>query len=382
MLNEYLYEIIAAVVVLTLLVIFAIIKGRTSNKDQSKEDALKEMQILKLEEMAQELEDSYTEELKSPTQSVEKELVEDTYDTNLGGSEEGDFGELEDSSQEAEVEEKTPSKSIQKREVPLHDKTKKQDFIEFSGERILVAEDNLINQKVLTGLLAGSGIDVTIANDGQEALDILENDDDFLMILMDAHMPRVDGFEATRAIRANPKYDHILVVALSGDTASDDIAKMKNAGMAEQLEKPLRMGALYDIFYAYTGKTEDSDQDSDEFVEIVMTKEINGDKGLAVCGGDEDFYREILNEFINTYENSTQKLGDLLRDGEMQHADRYLLDIIGITANIGAEPLNRLANDIKNALNDTEEQSYLTLADEYKGHLEILIKDIKAYINN
>lgn len=381
MLNEYLYEIIAAVAILTLLVIYAIIKGKTSNKGYSKEDAKKEMQILKLEKMAQELEDSYTEETQNRVQSVKEETLEDAYDADLGGSEEGDFGEVEDSSQE-EVEEETPSKSIQKREVPQHDKIKKQDFEEFSGERILVAEDNLINQKVLTGLLAGSGIDVTIANDGQEALDILENDDDFLMILMDAHMPRVDGFEATRAIRANPKYDHILVVALSGDTAADDIAKMKKAGMAEQLEKPLRMGALYDIFYAYTGKTEDSNQDGDEFVEIVMTKEIDGDKGLAVCGGDEEFYREILNEFITTYANSTQKLGDLLRDGEMQHAGRYLLDIIGITANIGADPLNKLANDIKNALDDTEGKSYFTLVDEYNTHLVILIKDIKAYINH
>ena len=374
MLEKYLYEIIAAAAIVILLVIYIIIKAKTSNNGTSREDLEKEIKIQELEQRAQDLAESHTVKIQ---ESIEEEIIEDAYDSDLDGTEEGDFGE----NQEKVIEEATHQKTILKREVPQREKVTKQDFNEFSGERILVAEDNLINQKVLTGLLAGSGIEVSIANDGQEALDILENDSNFLMILMDAHMPRVDGFEATRIIRKNPKYDHILVVALSGDTAADDIAKMKDAGMAEQLEKPLRMKALYEIFYAYTGKKETPNIDSNDFIEVVMTQELNGDKGLGVCGGDEEFYREILNEFINTYENSTQKLGDLLHNGNMREADKLLLDIIGITANIGADTLNKIANDIKNALSDTEEKSYLTLTDQYKTHLENLIKDIKNYIN-
>ena len=376
MLEKYLYEIIAATAIVILLVIYAIIKAKTVNRGTSREDLQKEIQIQELEKKAQELAES--QEVVTRT-TIKEEIVEDEYDTNFDGTEEGDFGETKEDSEKSE--DILEQKVISKRSVPQHEKITKKNFQEFSGERILVAEDNLINQKVLTGLLAGSGIDVTIANDGQEALDILENDSNFVMILMDAHMPRVDGFEATRIIRANSKYDHILVVALSGDTAADDIAKMRNAGMAEQLEKPLRMEALYNIFYAYTGKKESDDTDDDDFIEVVMTKELNGDKGLEICGGDEGFYREILNEFINTYENSTQKLGDLLQNGNMEEADKLLLDIIGITANIGAEPLHKIANDIKNALSDTEEKSYLTLADQYRSHLENLIKDIKNYIN-
>ena len=306
---------------------------------------------------------------------VEK-IVEDEKEApelTLSGSEEGDFGEL----QEKESASNTHHQIV-KRDVPSHAKITKENFKEFSGCRILVAEDNLINQKVLTGLLAGSGIDIVIANDGQEALDILQNDDDFLMVLMDAHMPRVDGFEATRAIRKESKYDHILVVALSGDTAADDIRKMTEAGMGEHLEKPLRMDALYDILYAYSG--EESGNVASDYIEVVMTKELNGDQGLEVCGGDEVFYREILTEFITSYENSTQKLGELLHNGELQKADKLLLDIIGITANIGAESLNAIASDIKHSLSDTKERSYLTLADQYKISLENLIKDIKEYL--
>ena len=267
-------------------------------------------------------------------------------------------------------------KTIQKRSVPEHGKITKQNFSEFAGERILVAEDNHINQKVLLGLLAGSGIELVMANDGQEALDILENDTNFLMILMDAHMPRVDGFQATRTIRENPKYDHILVVALSGDTASDDIQKMKNAGMSEQLEKPLRIESLYKIIYAYTGK----ETHKDESVEAIMTKNLDTEKGLQTCGGDEDFYREILSEFMTDYANSSDKLGELLRSNNIQAADAYLLDIIGVAENIGAHPLGEIASNMKLALSDTHEQSYFSLFDQYKVHLDRLMQEIREYL--
>ncbi|MDD5159009.1 MAG: response regulator [Sulfuricurvum sp.] len=267
-------------------------------------------------------------------------------------------------------------KTIPKRSVPEHGKITKQNFSEFAGERILVAEDNIINQKVLLGLLAGSGIELIMANDGQEALDILENDTNFLMILMDAHMPRVDGFEATRIIRENPKYDHILVVALSGDTASDDIQKMKSAGMAEQLEKPLRMESLYKVIYAYSGK----ETQKDESIEVNLRKNLDVEKGLQTCGEDENFYREILAEFMLDYANSSDKLGELLRSNNLQDADAYLLDIIGVTENIGAHPLGEIASNMKLALSDPHEQSYFILFDQYKIQLERLKQDIREYL--
>ncbi len=261
---------------------------------------------------------------------------------------------------------------IPKRSVPEFGKITKQNFSEFAGERILVAEDNPINQKVIMGLLAGSGIDVVLANDGQEALDILEKDTNFLMILMDAHMPRVDGFEATRIIRVNPNYDHILVVALSGDVGADDIQKMKNAGMSEQLAKPLRMEALYKIFYAYSTK--------ETHHEAVTIKILDVDEGVQTCGGDESFYREILSEFMRDYADSAERLGELLRAHHRDSANALLLDIIGVTANIGARTLGESASDLKLALSDTDERSYFTLYDRYKVQSNGLTQEIREYL--
>jgi len=264
-----------------------------------------------------------------------------------------------------------------KRTVPELGKITKENFSEFAGERILVAEDNPINQKVISGLLADSGIELVMAYDGQEALDILENDSNFVMILMDAHMPRVDGFEATRIIREQARYDHILVVALSGDTATDDIQKMKNAGMDEQLAKPLRMDALYKIIYAYANK-ESKSAEPTKTVETI--KNLDVAKGLETCGGDEGFYREILSEFMADYGSSSDSLGTLLRSHNIHAADALLLDIIGVTENIGAQKLAQTATNLKLALRDTDERSYLSLFDQYRNYLERLKDEIQAYL--
>jgi len=384
-LEQYQNELLALVAILILLVLYVIIKRKRSTKEQTdnKEELLsedkKELKTLKLEDESP-LEEPTTKE--SNQDSIETPSQETPHKSEneflVSGSEEGDFGVVESTPKKEKVK-KEKVRAITKREVPPHDKISKEDFTEFAGKRILLAEDNIINQKVIKGLLADSGIEIVVADDGQIALDILEKDDDFLMVLMDAHMPRVDGFEATRAIRANPKYDHIVVVALSGDTAADDIKKMSEAGMAEHLEKPLKMDALYDILYAYSGEDESQDDD-EEYVEVVITKSLDGEKGLAICGGDAEFYSDILKEFINSYEDSAEKLVEMLQKNDVANADKLLLDIIGVSANIGAESLHKTASTLKEALTSHDKSNISSLLKKYKKQLTELITDIKEYL--
>lgn len=302
----------------------------------------------------------------------EEPQIEPLSEIPVFGTEEGEFVVTTPASEDkVSADRRKSDKTIPKRPVPPIGNITKENFSEFAGERILVAEDNPINQKVINGLLAGSGIDVVLANDGQEALDILEHDSNFLMILMDAHMPRVDGFEATRIIRANPSYDHILVVALSGDVGADDIRKMESAGMAEQLAKPLRIEALYKIFYAYSTKERGGEASSTNILDF--------EEGLEISGGDESFYREILTEFVSDYGDSAERLGQYLRAHDIQAADALLLDIVGIAANIGAHPLVEIASQLKHALSDTDEKSYFSLYDRYKVQMQRVLEEIKGY---
>lgn len=370
MFEEYILDIVYFLAILTFVVAFVIIRTR---KNSDKKESLSDKKTQELESsIVTRIKTDEYDEKGGAFHDEERDLSLQIINQALEGKEEGTFGETLQAKEKAPTPLKEVKKNaLNKRSVPPHGKITKEDFNEFSGARILVAEDNLINQKVIKGLLANTGIEIVVADDGQEALDILEKDSDFLLILMDAHMPRVDGFEATRAIRKNPKYDHVLVVALSGDTSLDDVNKMKAAGMSEHLEKPLKISDFYDIMYAYF--------EVNSKTNVIMTKELNGVKGLEICGGDEQFYIEILREFVAMYENSTDELGNLLKNGQLNQADKLLLDVIGVTANIGADSLNEIASDIKSAIAQATDKSYLNLVDAYKTKLDNLIMEIKSY---
>ena len=390
MFNDYMTQIIGGVAIIILIIAYIIIKKSSSKNKKIQtlkmhDSPLKPVEAVKKSDIIEDAFDTTDTDIIDDhfdTQSQEDEFV---LQENLSGKEEGSFESptqpktvTTEATTEATTETKpqTITKKRPKKDVPPHGKIVKDDFKMFEGARVLVAEDNLINQKVIGGLLADTGVEIVLADDGQIALDILQQDSNFDIILMDAHMPRVDGFEATRLIRQNPDYDHILVVALSGDTASDDIKKMQDAGMEEQLEKPLRMDALYDIFYAYIDNSKESDE---EYIEVLVTKELDGNKGLEICGGDEEFYNEILDEFIQTYTNSSNNLAKLLQAKQFKEADKLLLDIVGITANIGADNLNNLAQKLKVSIQNPQDRKYLNILKDYHQHLVQLLKDIKKY---
>jgi len=186
-------------------------------------------------------------------------------------------------------------------------------------------------------------------------------------------MPRMDGFEATKAIRKNPQYDHIVVIALSGDTAADDVRKMKEAGMSEHLEKPLKMDPLYDVLYAY-GHNQKERSAPQELTHL------NIEEGLEISGYDEEFYNEILHEFLNSYENSASQLVSHIKKGALENADQLLLDIIGVSANIGAQELKSTASKLKSALKENNKEEASKLFITFQKNLSALIQEIKSYL--
>ena len=352
-LAQYQLEVIITLALLVLLLLYILLKKRLKKKKASLE-----IQAV--------IPDEYEQDEKN------NKTQKDIYDTEV---------EVE----KEEVEVVTVQKPVQnishnfkKQIVPPHEKIKKEDFSRFSGMHILLAEDNIINQKVILGLLGDSGINIEVADDGQEALNILEKNNNFTLILMDAHMPNIDGFEATRIIRKNPKYDHIVVVALSGDTASDDIKKMKDAGMSETLEKPLKMDALYDILYAYNTREPKQNKENSPKNNTIA---LNIKEGLNICANDQELYQEVLNEFLNNYANSSELLNSFIQKNNYNEADKLLLDIAGVTANLGANTLHDIALKIKESLKK-ENQPLSSILQNYQEELQKTVNEIKIYIQD
>lgn len=123
---------------------------------------------------------------------------------------------------------------------------KKQDM--FNGAKILLTEDKEINQLIVLGLLAESGFEVDIANNGEEAV-IKCQEYNYSLILMDIEMPIMDGYDATKIIRKLNK--EIPIIALTSNGTIEDINRTKSVGMNEHLLKPIDLERLFSTFSKY-----------------------------------------------------------------------------------------------------------------------------------
>jgi CheY-like chemotaxis protein len=119
-------------------------------------------------------------------------------------------------------------------------------FVAVRSLRNLVAEDNRVNQLVVTRLMEKQGHMVTVAASGREAIAAL-NRDNFDVILMDIHMPEVDGLQATRMIRAREQYTghHIPIIAVTAFAMKGDAEKCLEAGMGAYSAKPIQATELF-----------------------------------------------------------------------------------------------------------------------------------------
>ncbi len=132
------------------------------------------------------------------------------------------------------------------------DRYNKESIKALGFHKILIAEDNKINQKVMSGLLRGTKLEIEFADDGQEALNKLEtNGATYELIFMDVNMPNMDGLMASQIIRKKSVFDNIPIVGLSGHGSDEDREQAKNAGMQEYLLKPIDVKALYEVLNQY-----------------------------------------------------------------------------------------------------------------------------------
>lgn len=124
----------------------------------------------------------------------------------------------------------------------------------FSGTRVLLVEDEPVNQEVSTGLLEEVGLRVDLASDGQEAVDMAAKND-YAVILMDMQMPRMNGIEATRAIRATPGREHTPILAMTANAFEEDRLLCLKAGMNDHIGKPVSPDHLFETLLKWLGRT-------------------------------------------------------------------------------------------------------------------------------
>jgi len=274
-------------------------------------------------------------------------------------------------------------------DVPETPNVTKSSFADFRGASVLIVEDNLINQKVLLSLFNGSGIKVTVAGDGIEALEAIEKPDShFDLVLMDINMPVMDGYEATRHIRGESKYDKMPIVSLTGLGLPEEIAKMYALGMNAHLIKPVQVGRLYTVLKRFVKPVpqQAAPAKAQSATSIVKTTDfVNNEAlaardGLARASGDAALYGEILEEFIKLYAAADDTLGMFMRTGDHEGARKLCHDIKGVSASIGAMHLSQVCDALNHALMNKEDSHFPSLISEFNRHLHAVLKEARKYL--
>jgi CheY-like chemotaxis protein len=128
-------------------------------------------------------------------------------------------------------------------ETAILDESHLQTLSPLRRARILLVEDNPVNQLVAKGMLGKLGCEVTVAGHGAQALDLLEHNN-FDLVLMDCNMPVMDGYEASRQIRRSGRWPDLPIVALTANAMPEERERCRAAGMSDYLAKPFRREEL------------------------------------------------------------------------------------------------------------------------------------------
>jgi signal transduction histidine kinase/DNA-binding response OmpR family regulator/HPt (histidine-containing phosphotransfer) domain-containing protein len=230
------------------------------------------------------------------------------------------------------------------------------------GARLLLAEDNELNQEVATELLRKAGIAVVIANHGREALDILSRDGCFDGILMDCQMPIMDGFTATREIRRNVAFSGLPIIAMTANAMAGDREKVIAAGMVDHIAKPIDVGDMLETIARWVTpanplapaglvETERSVGMAPSFA-LPGLRGIDTAAGLVVTMNDHELYRKLLLRFQASHADFGHTFG-LARQGDDPSAPTRLAHTLrGTAGNIGAKHVQAAAAALERACAD------------------------------
>ncbi len=210
------------------------------------------------------------------------------------------------------------------------------------GRRILVAEDNLINQQVVREFLQLSGVSVDIAGNGREALQLLERGA-YDAILMDVHMPEMGGVEATEIIRRQPRYAHLPIIALTAGVTQEERERCERGGMNDFVAKPINPEELISMLGYWVGRKTALAAAPAALPPqpVLVPAELNFPgfdftNLLGMLGGDVAEVLQLLQLFRDDAESTLVNVEALLREHDYAAAGKLVHAIKGSSGNVGA----------------------------------------------
>jgi len=235
-----------------------------------------------------------------------------------------------------------------------------------NGMRVLLAEDNPINQQLAVELMESRGIRVTVANNGQEVLDLLTEDaaDGYHVILMDLQMPVMDGYEATRQLRMDQRYYKLPIVAMTAHAMLEERERCKALGMQDHVSKPVEPDMLYAVLariYVPEGQvpiTSTVAASARPAPQIpAALPQINGLDtaiGFRRTGGRQDLYLWLLKSFAADYADMPAQIELAMEKLHWEDAERLTHTVKGLLGSMGAHEAQQCAETLEQALKNRQ----------------------------
>lgn len=248
--------------------------------------------------------------------------------------------------------------------------------------RILVAEDNTINQRVIESLLKQTNCTFDIVDNGLDVLKILL-EKEYDIILMDIHMPKMSGIQATKAIRNSKHntYNNIPIIALTATDAYGDFQKFINYGMSDCVTKPFRASILISTIQDLINKRKQSITDNITYTNKNL-KVFNKKDFMERIGNDNDIAISLFSIFETTFEEYLNNLKYAFNEKNITKIKNVTHMIKGATGNIGAERLSQIAENLQKSVDNKGEHIIQNMIKhlfiEYKAFLDN--EDVKSIL--
>ncbi|MBB1075831.1 response regulator [Rhodoferax sp. 4810] len=237
----------------------------------------------------------------------------------------------------------------------------KEALAALTGARVLLVEDNDMNQELALELLHQAGMQVVVAGNGQEALDVLARDDRFDGVLMDCQMPVMDGYTATREIRKQSRFAALPIIAMTANAMAGDREKVLAAGMVDHIAKPLNVVEMFATIAKWirpqqttvpTPATASPTPSVESVGEWPPLPGIDVKAGLATTMHNEAFYTRMLLKFRASQGNFAELFAAARQDDDPTAASRCAHTLKGTAGNIGAKGVQAAAAALERACDD------------------------------
>ncbi len=247
------------------------------------------------------------------------------------------------------------------------------------GSRLLLVEDNLINQQVTTEMLQSAGVIVDTADNGLDALRAIQAAR-YDGLLMDIQMPEMDGYEATRIIRNDPQFKDLPIIAMTAHALKGDMGKCIEAGMNDYVTKPVQSERLFAALARWVTPSVSLDLPAvtaeDPAEEVDFPNRLPGiDLPAALTRiKRKGLFRKLLLEFVDRHSDTAREIRTALNTGHPDHALRLVHNLKGVAGNFSATQLYTAALALESALRKGDTEAASTRLPAFEAALDRVLK--------